>query len=86
MDQKVACRRLQRWVAALPGSEKTALLCRFATEEGRSVRTDLLQRFRNASRVSRPTAAERSRTVGALLDEAERRAHQAAKRVGKRGK
>src|SRR5882762_388313 len=40
MDQKVARRRLERWVAALPGSEKTARLCRFATEEGRSVRTD----------------------------------------------
>ena len=84
MDQKVARRRLERWVAALPESEKTAPLCRFATEEGRSVRTDLLQRFRNANGVSRPTAAQRSRTVGTLLDETERRA-QAAKRVGKRG-
>jgi hypothetical protein len=32
------------------------------------------------------TTAERSRTVGTLLDEAERRAHQATKRVGKRGR
>jgi hypothetical protein len=51
---------------------------------GRGVRADLLQRFRNTSRVSRPATVEKSRTVGALLDEAERRAHQAAKRVGKR--
>jgi hypothetical protein len=84
MDKQVARRRLERWVAALPDSEKSALLYRFATEEGRGARADLLQRFRNASRVSRPTTVEKSRTVGALLDEAERRAHQAAKRGGKR--
>ena len=86
MDQKGVRRRLERWVAALPDSEKSALLYRFATEEGRGVRADLLQRFRNASRVSRPATVEKSRTVGALLDEAERRAHQAAKRVEKRGR
>jgi len=84
MGQKVARRRLERWVAALPDSEKSALLYRFATEEGRGVRADLLQRFRNTSHDSRPATVERSRTVGALLDEAERRAHQPAKRVGKR--
>jgi hypothetical protein len=86
IDQKVARRRLERWVAALPDSEKSALLYRFATEEGRGVRADLLQRFRNTSRVSRPATVEKSRTVGALLDEAERRTHQATKRVGKRGR
>lgn len=84
MDQKMTRRRLERWVTTLPESEKTALLCRLVTEEGRSVRAEMLQRFRNANRPSRPTSAQKPRTVGALLGEAEGRAHQAMNRVGKR--
>jgi hypothetical protein len=49
-----------------------ALLCRFATADNRGVRADLLQRFRNAGLVSRPTEAQNSRTGAALLDQAER--------------
>lgn len=84
MDQKMTRRRLARWVTTLPDSEKTALLCRFVTEDGRSVRAEMLQRFRNANRPSRPASAEKPRTVGALLGEVEGRAHQAMNRVGKR--
>jgi hypothetical protein len=84
MDQKVTRRRLERWVATLPDSEKTALLCRLVTEEGRSVRAEMLQRFRNANRVSRPVSAEKPRTVGALLDEVEGCARRAVNRIGKR--
>jgi hypothetical protein len=84
MDQKATRRQLERWVAPLSNSEKTALLCRLMTEDGRSVRAELLRRFRNVSRVSRPASAEKPRTVGALLDEVEGRARQAVNRVGKR--
>jgi hypothetical protein len=84
MDQRATRRQLERWVATLSDSEKTALLCRLVIEEGGNVRTDLLQRFRNASRVSRPTSVEKPRTVGALLDEVEGHARQAVNRVGKR--
>ena len=83
MDQKVTRRRLERWVETLPDSEKTALLCRLVTEEGRSVRAEMLQRFSNANRVSRPASAERPQTVGALLGEVEGRARQAMSGVGK---
>lgn len=85
MDQKATRRQLERWVATLADSEKTALLCRLVTEEGGNVRADLLQRFRKATRVSRPASlVEKPRTVGALLDEVEGCARQAVKRVGKR--
>ena len=83
MDQKATRRQLERWVATLSDSEKTALLCRLVTEDGCSVRAELLRRFRNVSRVSRPASAEKPRTVGALLDEVEGRARQAVNRVGK---
>jgi hypothetical protein len=84
MDQKATRRRLERWVATLPDSEKTALLCRLVAEEGRSVRAEMLQRFSNANRVSHPASADSPRTVGALLGEVEGRARQAMSRVGKR--
>jgi hypothetical protein len=84
MDQKAPRRRLERWVSTLSDSEKTALLCRLVTEDGRSVGAELLRRFRNVSRVSRPASAEKPRTVGTLLDEVDGRAHQAVNRVDKR--
>ena len=84
MDQNATRRRLERWVATLSDSEKTALLRRLVTEDGRSVRAELLRRFQNVSRVSRPASAEKPRTVGALLDESEVRTRQAVNLVRKR--
>lgn len=62
---------LPGWIAALPEAEKTELLVRVAGDAPASVRAELLRRFRQAHRtVTAP--AERRRTVGELLEAADR--------------
>jgi hypothetical protein len=48
LNDKAARRQFERWIAGLPESEKTALLCRFATDDERGLRAELLTRFRGA--------------------------------------
>lgn len=62
---------LPGWIAGLPEAEKTQLLVRVAGDAPASVRAELLRRFRQAHRtVTAP--AEGGRTVGELLEAADR--------------
>lgn len=62
---------LPDWIAALPEAEKTELLVRVAGDAPASVRAELLRRFRTAHRTG-AAPAEGGRTVGELLEAAER--------------
>ena len=61
----------------------TALLCRLATDDEHGLRAELLQRFHSARLTARPTPVKKSRTVAALLDEAEQLEQRPAVRKGK---
>mgnify|MGYP001172704973 FL=1 len=65
---------LQRWVAALPESEKTALLVRLMGGAKAHLRAELLRRFRESRASEAPPA--KARTVGELLKAAEERAEE----------
>jgi hypothetical protein len=62
---------LPGWIAALPETEKTELLVRVAGAAPVAVRSELLHRFRMAHRTG-DAAAEGVRTVGELLEAADR--------------
>ncbi|WP_420127194.1 hypothetical protein [Longimicrobium sp.] len=62
---------LPGWIAALPEAEKTELLVRVAGAAPMAVRSELLHRFRMAHRTDH-AAAEGVRTVGELLEAADR--------------
>jgi hypothetical protein len=71
---------LERWVAALPETEKTRLLLRAVSGEGPMVRMELLRLFRDAHRwADEPGAA--LRTAGALLAAAEAHAEERRRRA-----
>jgi hypothetical protein len=84
MNGKATRKQLEAWIAGFPESEKTALLCRLATDEEHGLRAELLRRFHSARLAGRSTPVKKSRTVAALLDEAEQRERQPAVRAGKR--
>ncbi|HYR08894.1 MAG TPA: hypothetical protein VEQ60_14030, partial [Longimicrobium sp.] len=62
---------LPGWIATLPEAEKTELLVRVAGNAPAVVRAELLRRFRQAHRTG-TAPAEGGRTVGELLEAAER--------------
>jgi hypothetical protein len=64
-------RALPGWIATLPEAEKTELLVRVAGVAPVAVRSELLHRFRMAHRTG-DAAAEGVRTVGELLEAADR--------------
>jgi hypothetical protein len=80
---------LQRWVAALPESEKTALLVRLIGGGEAHLRAELLRRFRESRAPEAPPA--KARTVGELLKAAggARRSgaarRRSTRRAGRRG-
>lgn len=57
---------LSHWIAALPASEKTALLVRVMEEEAFQLRRELLHRFRHAKGDSASESQGTGRTVGQL--------------------
>jgi hypothetical protein len=64
---------LDRWIGALPASEKDGLLVRLARGEDRHVRADLLQRFRHSRRRDRTVPEGKRRSAKELLAAAEER-------------
>src|SRR5262249_12965709 len=76
---------LDAWIAGLPEAEKNDLLGRLLKEEAAAVRLELLHRFREARKRSRPAKAPAGqpprRTVGALLEAAERREEERRRRA-----
>jgi len=79
---------LAAWVAALPESERNAMLVRLAEDDAPYLRWELLRRFRLAQagadrRKADKTAAER-RTVAELLAAAEARAEERRRRTAER--
>lgn len=62
---------LPRWIAGLPEVEKTEMLVRVAGDAPIAVRAELLRRFRQAHRTD-ATPADGGRTVGELLEAADR--------------
>jgi len=87
-DQEQMQGALQRWVGALPASEKDAFLLRVAGGEGPVVRSELLKRFRaNCAKDAAPATFDvPRRTVAQLLESrdaraAERKRREAEKRA-----
>jgi hypothetical protein len=74
---------LPGWIAALPEAEKTELLVRVAGDAPASVRAELLGRFRRAHRTE-TAAAEGGRTVGDLLEAADRMAEERSRAEAER--
>lgn len=66
-------RDVSRWIDALPEAEKTALILRVASGEHTAVRAEILRQSRNSSSQSAPIGTA-MRTVGQLLDTANKRA------------
>ncbi len=78
---------LQRWIVALPDSEKNELLLRLAEGSDPHLRAELLQRFRSASTsagITKEDALEGRRTVGELLASAEARAAARQREIAER--
>ncbi len=64
---------LERWVAALPEQERTALLVRLVEGRDPHLRSEVVKRFRASSGSGSSAAAVPPRTAGQLLADAERR-------------
>lgn len=74
---------LPDWIAALPEAEKTELLVRVAGDAPATVRAELLRRFRHAHRGD-AAPADGGRTVGELLEAADRIAEERARAEAER--
>lgn len=79
MNEKATLRQFERWIAALPESEKTALLYRLAIADEGGLRAELRARF-HSTRPAHAAASKKSRTVSELLEKLERREQQRAGR------
>lgn len=67
---------LERWVAALPESDKTSILVRLVGGADAHLRGELLRRFRESQVSEAPAAAFKTRTVGELREAAQARAEE----------
>lgn len=74
---------LPGWIAALPEAEKTELLVRVAGDAPAAVRAELLRRFRRAHRTD-AAPADGGRTVGELLEAADRIAEERSRAEAER--
>jgi hypothetical protein len=74
---------LPGWIAALPEAEKTELLVRVAGDAPAAVRGELLRRFRRAHRTD-GAPADGGRTVGELLEAADRLAEERSRAEAER--
>ena len=83
VNEEATLRQFERWIAALPESEKTALLCRLAIADERGLRAELRARF-HGTRPAHSAASKKSRTVSELLEELQQRERQRARRTGRR--
>jgi hypothetical protein len=74
VNRKATRRQLEIWIADLSESDKTALLCRLANGDEPGLRAELLRRFHDVRLTkTRSATVRKTRTVGALMDEIERR-------------
>jgi hypothetical protein len=74
VEESLPAADVERWVAAMPEAEKTALLTRLIGGEEPHLRAELIRHYRSARPTSPSTASAARRTVGELLDAAEQRA------------
>jgi hypothetical protein len=73
-NDKATHRQLERWIAGLSESDKTALLCRLANGDEPVLRAELVRRFHHAGRTeTRSTTVRKPRTVAELIDEVDQR-------------
>jgi hypothetical protein len=63
---------VERWIATLPDATKTDWLVRLAGGKEPHLRAEMLRRFRESQPSREPRQGEASRTVGELLDAAEK--------------
>ena len=75
-EESLPAADVERWVAAMPEAEKTALLVRLIGGEEPHLRAELIRRYRSARPTSPSAAAAGRRTVGELLEAAEQRAEE----------
>ncbi len=73
-EESLPAADVERWVAAMPEAEKTALLVRLIGGEEPHLRAELIRHYRSARPTSPSAAAVGRRTVGELLEAAEQRA------------
>jgi hypothetical protein len=74
MNDKAARRQLERWIAGLSESDKTALLCGLANGDEPALHAELVRRFHHVRLTeTRSAKVRKTRTVGALIDKIERR-------------
>jgi hypothetical protein len=71
-DESISDTEVEKWIAALPDDAKTAWLVRLARGGEPFLSAELLRQFRESRTASAPHGGEAPRTVGELLDEAER--------------
>lgn len=74
MDEAASRKDLERWLAALPDSDKNRFLVRFAAGDGPHLRAELLRRYRGKRQAPGAGDLPGSRTVAELMAAAEGRA------------
>lgn len=75
---------IEPWIATLPDATKTDWLVRLAGGKEPHLRAEMLQRFRESQPSREPRHGEAPRTVGELLDAAEKRAGDRRREEAKR--
>jgi hypothetical protein len=75
---------VERWVSDLPEAERTALLVRLVWGDEPHLRAELVRRFRDSRAASPSETAAGRRTVGELLEAAERRSEERRRREAER--
>jgi hypothetical protein len=83
-EETLPARDVERWVSALPETEKRALLVRLIRGDEPHLRAELVRRFRNSRAASPSDKAAGRRTVGELLEAAEQRAEERRRREAER--
>lgn len=74
VDESASVRDVERWVATLPDATKSDWLVRLVGGKEPHLRAEMLRRFRESRPPGEPRHSEAPRTVGELLEAAEKRA------------
>jgi hypothetical protein len=83
-EETLPAEDVERWVSGLPEAEKTTLLVRLIGGGEPHLRAELVRRFRSSRSASPSGTAAGRRTVGELLEAAERRAEERRRREAER--
>lgn len=83
-EETLPAKDVARWVSGLPAAEKTALLVRLIRGDEPHLRVELVRRVRSSRTASPCDMAAGQRTVGELLEAAERRAEERRRREAER--